>query len=227
MGLYAFEVAILHDVCKAKAGPIKALSLGHPDILATKKELSFISKHFDTDNVEVHQARRNISHVPIIGNARPVFKAMGADLTVIDTRAHLYNVDYEVDLNFPVEKWQSAFDLVIDCGTTEHCFNVGQALKNVANFVAKDGFVYHMVPLCHWNHGFWNFSPGVFYDFYDDNGFIIHRLEAEYRGKFLPVNATTKFEIPNSGRRLNLMCLAERKEIKPITFPLQRKYRGR
>jgi len=103
---------------------------------------------------------------------------------------------------------------------------VGQALRNIALNLDVGGFVYHMVPLCHWNHGFWNFSPTLFADFYDvENGFRVERIEAEFRGRLLPVQTKAKFEIRNSGRRLSMLCVARKLEMKKIVFPMQRKYR--
>lgn len=203
---------------------LRVLSLGHPDILATPEELSFLGCIY-ADPEGVTKSRRGHVKPGIVGNARPVFSAMNCDLTVIDIDKSLYNIDMEADLNYPID-FGVPFDIIVDPGTTEHCLNVGQALVNIANNLRVGGFVYHMVPLCHWNHGFWNFSPTAFADFYDiPNGFKVERIEAEYRGKLLPVKTTGKFEIENRGRRLALMCVARKLEDKKITFPMQRKYR--
>lgn len=223
MGLVGFEVKIISKLCQSFGRRVKALSLGHPDILATPEELSFLGE-LPIDNKEVHDARRTWPEKRIIGNARPVFNAMNADLIVVDVRPHLYNIDVELDLNDPIIA-RPEYDLIIDCGTTEHCFNVGQALKNVANMTALGGYVYHMVPLCSFNHGFWNFSPGVFVDFYEDNGFAIERLTGVRHAEFIPVQRHTKFKLPNNGSKLNLLCIAKRLEIKDINYPMQRKYR--
>jgi hypothetical protein len=55
---------------------------------------------------------------------------------------------------------------VLDCGTTEHCFNVGQAIINAAHAVKPGGAIFHCFPMCVMNHGFWNASPTAFKDFY-------------------------------------------------------------
>lgn len=226
MGLSALELEIIVPLCKEFGRPFTVLSLGHPDILATPRQLlACIGKEIGIDNEGVAKSRRYHVKDGIVGNARLVFDSIGGTLTVIDVR-DLYGVDYIVDLNYP--KVLDRYDFVIDPGTTEHCFNVGTAIKNAARAVRIGGYIYHMVPLCHWNHGFWNFSPGAFADFYEDNGFEILRLEAEYRGNLMPVRKFEKFEIPNNGRRLNLMCLAKRQqEVGALKFPMQHKYRNK
>lgn len=221
MGLYAFEVRIIAGVCANLKKPFEALSLGHPDILATQKELGFLKQKIPIDNQGVLESRNFAPKPSIIGNARPVFEAMGGSLHVIDY-SNVYGVDEIINLN--TENIPGTYDLVIDPGTTEHCFNVGNALVGAASAVKMGGYIYHMVPLCHWNHGFWNFSPCVFADFYEQNGFEIVRLEAEYRGRFSPVKPRQKFEITNHGRKLNLMCVAKRVTDQPIAFATQYKY---
>lgn len=222
MGLYAFEVGIIADICQKLPLPFHVLSLGHPDILATPKELRpILGITLPRDGRGVLESRKYAPHPEIVGNAHILFDALGGTLDCIDTR-EVYNIDVVADLNEPV--CIGEFDLVIDPGTTEHCFNVGQAMKNVANAVKKGGYVYHMVPLCHWNHGFWNFSPCAFVDFYEHNGFQVERIEAEYNGNFMPVDTFNKFAIKNHGRKLNLMCIAKKVKDVPVAFPMQGKY---
>jgi hypothetical protein len=220
MGLYAFEIKKLAELPLPK--PFKVLSFGHPDILATPDELAFIGK-LDSLSAGERLDRKAHYKPDVVGSAHRLFKAMGGELTVADLRPG-YGVDKIVDLNDWRFSWIPDFDLVIDPGTSEHCFCVGTALANMAKNVKVGGYIYHMVPLCHWNHGFWNFSPCAFADFYAANGFKIIEMRAEYKGRFQDVSTQKKFEIANHGRKLNLMCIARRVSDKPIGFPIQSKY---
>ena len=222
MGLYAFEVDIIAGLMSnlTDRKPLSVLSFGHPDILATPLELKHWGE-FTPDNAEVLRERNYHPKPNIIGNAKPLFKALGGELFVIDIRK-TNGVDEIGDLNYAIRPF--ANDIVIDPGTSEHCFNVGQALVNMARCVSMGGYIYHMVPLCHWNHGFWNFSPCAFNDFYEQNGFEVVTLQAEYRGYFQPVVTKGKFEIPTKGRKLNLMCIAKRVKDIDIGFPTQYKW---
>lgn len=226
MGLYSFEIAKLKPLCTPM---FRALSFGHPDILATPEQLEpIVGTILPTDSEEIvsQPSRVNYKGTRIVGNAKIVFEALGGLLHCVD-RYPGYGIDEIVDLNKQGTA-KRTFDLVIDPGTSEHCWNVGEALVNMAQCVKVGGHIYHMVPMAHWNHGFWNFSPCAFNDFYSQNGFEIKELQAEYRGKFMQVelkkDSGVKFEIPNSGRKLNLMCIAQRVEDKKIGYPTQYKY---
>jgi SAM-dependent methyltransferase len=78
------------------------------------------------------------------------------------------------DLNRPApEALHDRFDLIVDGGTTEHVFDVRQALTNIARMLKIGGRVIHISPANNWvNHGFYQFSPTLFYDYYGGNGFV-------------------------------------------------------
>lgn len=92
--------------------------------------------------------------------------------------------DLLFDLNSPElpEKWRGQFDLVLDGGTLEHIFSVGQAMKNIASLVKRGGFIYSIVPCAGWvDHGFYSISPSFFQDFYAANHFEILRLNIQFK----------------------------------------------
>lgn len=223
MGLSAYEIEVIAGASDRRASKW-ALSLGHPDILATPEELKpFVGKLIPIDNAGVRATRKPTPDESIIGAAKPVFEAMGYGLTVIDSR-EVYGVDRIVDLNHSIQYY--GYDLVVDPGTCEHIFDVAQALRNVAEAVRLGGLVYHMVPLCNFNHGFWNFSPVTFTQFYgEQNGFEILQLRGNNRGNWVDVHPYRKFKMQNDGIKLSLMCLAKKVREVEITFPaLQSKY---
>lgn len=66
-----------------------------------------------------------------------------------------------LDLNeeLPI-MYEKKYDLVIDTGTHEHCFNVGTAFINMLKLFKNYGcIVTNMSPMNYPNHGFWNFFP--------------------------------------------------------------------
>jgi len=77
------------------------------------------------------------------------------------------------DLNTPIpENLHGKFATIIDGGTLEHVFDVPQTLQSIASMLAEDGRVVHISPVNSWvNHGFYQFSPTFFWDFYGANGF--------------------------------------------------------
>lgn len=150
-----------------------------------------------------------------------LFEQLGAKLTCVDAIAH-DGREVVADLNYPQELGQ--FDLVIDAGTTEHCFNVGQAIITAANAVKVDGLILHTNPVSMGNHGFYNFNPTLFVDFYRVNGFEIVGLEVRDRsgeGNREKINATARFPLGNNWA---IYCLAMRLEKLPLQYPIQSKY---
>jgi hypothetical protein len=77
------------------------------------------------------------------------------------------------DLNIPLENSNKQFNTIIDFGTSEHVFNVTECLKNISNLCKINGHIVHCLPAnnnC--GHGFWQFSPELFFSIYDNtNGF--------------------------------------------------------
>lgn len=79
------------------------------------------------------------------------------------------------DLNEPVSSsYEELYDIVLDGGTLEHIFNFPIALKNAMCMCKKGGVLVLMTPTTGYNgHGFYQFSPELFVDALNTNGFSI------------------------------------------------------
>ena len=94
------------------------------------------------------------------------------------------NADEIIDLNLPINKGYKEFDSVIDFGTSEHIFNVSQCLKNISSLCKINGQIIHCLPSnnsC--GHGFWQFSPELFFQLYQRKGDIwssIHQSHVQW-----------------------------------------------
>ncbi len=63
------------------------------------------------------------------------------------------------------------YSLVYDGGTLEHVFDTRAALRNIFGLLCTDGVVAHASPVNGWvEHGFYQFSPTFFVDYYHANG---------------------------------------------------------
>lgn len=127
------------------------------------------------------------------------------------------------DLNQPA-RFLSEYDLVIDAGTVEHCFNVAQALINAASAVKPGGYIFHGNSLTMLNHGFYNLNPTLYQSFYSINGFQIETLGCRSnagKGDEIPMRLHMRFagEVNTA-----IYCLARRIEEKPFRYPIQAKY---
>ena len=141
--------------------PCKLLSLGYPDLLIHEPG----PQRFDSREV----ARWHHWNHPV-PDTEAVFKALGIEATYIDIHPSR-GVERVVDLNYPTDL--EGFDLVLDPGTIEHCFNIGQAFQNIAAAVKVGGHVIHTNPMTRANHGFWSISPTAYMDWYETNGFEV------------------------------------------------------
>jgi SAM-dependent methyltransferase len=192
----------------------QVLSLSYPDLLIPEKVLE---QHFKiiptmfTDKADYHKVPYKLPET------RDVFKQLGATLHVTDVVAATGFEDI-IDLNYEADIGQ--FDVVIDPGTVEHCFNVGQAFLNAAHAVKPGGIIYHISPMDMMNHGFYNFNPTLFHDFYTQNGWEIIELNvvSETPNHFsVSARFFSKYEH-------NIICIARRKGFQRMKFPVQAKY---
>ncbi len=219
---------------KEKQGTLKALCLAYPDLLVTQSRLealftaavvATLPLRDDADKIWAWHGLKGAT-TPLY-DTLPLFKALDIDAEVIDIIA-ARGMERIVDLNMPMPSdLEAQFDLVIDTGTCEHCFNVAQAFLNSCAAVTEGGFLVHAAPLTRVNHGFWNFSPTVYPDFLHDNGFKIlymQGMSCDLRNGFkaFDVEAHRRFNAPANAA---IFVVAKRIEVRPFTFPVQYKYR--
>jgi len=101
------------------------------------------------------------------------FKLLGlTDIHAMDY-SDFENADIVHDLNTPVpDEFKNRFDLIVDGGTIEHVFDIKQDLINIATMLRPGGRIIHMTPMNNYvNHGFYQFSPTLFFDYYGVNAF--------------------------------------------------------
>ncbi len=81
--------------------------------------------------------------------------------------------EYVWDLNEKIpEHFAHTFNTVIDSGSLEHVFNVKEALMNMNRLATKNGRIIHITPANNYlEHGFYQFSPTLFIDYYGANKF--------------------------------------------------------
>jgi hypothetical protein len=213
----------------------RVLSLGYPDVLASRSQIASIFGatiaeliDFRSDSAEVqrwHQAGPNGEALPEAGS---LMRALGFELDVVDVFA-ARGGELIADLNEPLpESFRERYAVVLDFGTCEHCFNIAQAARNAAEAVALDGLVIHGSPLNMFNHGFYNLNPTWYYDFYETNGFVVEYLRLIENAVSAPrIGKVPPYEgfrgVPENS---SLLVVARRTELKPVRWPMQRKYRN-
>jgi hypothetical protein len=139
-------------------------------------------------------------------------------------------VEIVVDLNESVGSALTAqYDIILDGGTMEHCFNVPQVLKNILSMTKLGGFIVHVNPLNMFNHGFYSFNPTFYYDYYTQSG---NRLAGDIYGFNGAPLSPQVFKLPASKRfdkapeRACLLVVAQKLVEGETGWPVQTKYLG-
>ena len=82
--------------------------------------------------------------------------------------------DHLFDLNIPEcpSGLHSKFDLIVDGGSLEHCFNLPNALNSIGSMLRENGVIFHTNPAnLMIDHGFFQISPTLYSDYYEAAGF--------------------------------------------------------
>lgn len=164
----------------------------------------------------------------LVGLADPkkVLKKANATLFTMDA-ANWEGCDFVHDLNYPVpeEFWNSA-DMVIDPGTIEHVFNTYEAMMSVHRMLRVGGIAFHHSPLNWINHGYHNFSPCLFIEWYETNNYYVEVFLRDGCGKSVPWNPDPKVTTILPKRSVMDIVAVKKKETEEPVIPNQRRYTG-
>lgn len=137
------------------------------------------------------------------------------------------------DLNYVIpNELQNRFSLIIDGGTLEHLFDIKQSLINIATMLKTGGRIIHFSPASNFvNHGFYQFSPTLFFDYYGANGFgnlkgflVEHNLSNSYPHpvEWFNVGVEGRFA---TNRALEVVFIAEKLATSTVdVVPMQASY---
>lgn len=237
MGMNAFAINMITQVLeKVPHRPVKLVSLGYPDILLPDSVLNLMFGEEVTQSLVVRPDAEKILSwhgmeglVKRVPDSHDFFTRLGVDLSVTDFR-EVRGDELICDLNLPLPtELHNRFDLVFDGGTLEHCFNVAQAIMGMLGMAKVGGYIIHSNPFVLINHGFYNFSPTFYYDFYLQNG---HKLSSQIvasknfgvETKALPVHPTDRMkeDVPIESA---ISVIAQKCNANAPSFPVQHKYR--
>ena len=245
MGLRRNEIQLIVKVLdRAKSisgqGALSVCCLGYPDLLISVKEARALcpfyqGELFVSSNSDATKKWHSVNNVDGLVCAESFFGMWGVKLVVIDVERRVGN-EVILDLNqrdSTARFKEKGYDLVIDNGTLEHCFNIGEAFVNTVRLVKPfGGYILHINPVTMLNHGFYNLNPTLYFDFYSENSFdfldmAITTLDGTERCEFHP---TRRFIVPKTYDRANagsvITVLARRREPRAkISFPTQAKYK--
>jgi hypothetical protein len=178
MAITAFTLGLISRVAAKLERPCRMLSLGYPDMLVTEKQLAeafggeepLKHLHWRDDSEGILKWHGLDGDLARIAETRSVLAMIGVRCDFVDIVASR-GMETIVDLNHPAPAdMLGKYDIVFDGGTLEHCFNVGQVMRNILGFTKVGGYVIHVNPFNMYNHGFFNFNPTFYYDWYARSG---------------------------------------------------------
>jgi hypothetical protein len=146
------------------------LQLGRQNVMVNPIKIFDILNHFGIKS-SIDLNLRDRSDV----NDIFLFKSLGFDSVESIDFDDYEKPTYTHDFNYPIpESFHEKYDAIYDGGTTEHIFNFPESLRNIYKMLKVGGVIMHASPSNDYvDHGFYAFSPTVFYDYYRANGFEI------------------------------------------------------
>lgn len=109
------------------------------------------------------------------------FTALGfRHIDCVDVLKERGDVSIIFDLNQPdiLSVLDGDYDLVLDCGVMEHVFDVRRVFVHITDLLKAGGHAIHIMPGNNtFDHGFYQFSPTLFHDYYKENKFNIKNIE--------------------------------------------------
>ncbi len=196
----------------------KILCLGYPDLLVTREKIKHVFG-FDVEKQTDRGGWHTGKEVPIpLPESQEFFEKLGATIDCVDI-AQDFGIERVVDLNHECDLGK--YDLVIDPGTIEHCFNIGQAIINAANAVRAGGKIFHVPPMTMLNHGFYNICPTLLHDFYVQNNWRLETMFSFGMTGAVGIESTERFRADSEA---SLYFMATRKTDAKLIYPIQTKY---
>jgi hypothetical protein len=172
-----FNVVCTRLLFKAKKLGVnfdKTLTLGRQNLHIREWEMK---KHLNKAGYDGNISKSFYNNNNIY--AEPFLKWLGA--TAADSMdANSYEGSTVIhDLNFPIpETLKGKYSVVIDGGSLEHVFNFPVAIKNCMDMIQPGGYFIAFSPANnHFGHGFYQFSPELFYRVFSaKNGFRMMKM---------------------------------------------------
>ncbi|PKL52500.1 MAG: hypothetical protein CVV37_00945 [Nitrospira bacterium HGW-Nitrospira-1] len=185
MGFIKGNIAPLLKEAKQRPFYGSLLCLGYPDVYFTADQFRGICAYYKIDidpSVELHTSKRTWFHESGFLSGESLFKSIGFQEVVTMDYSEFEGASVLFDLNttdLPVEL-NNRFDFIADHGhgTLEHVFHIPNALNNIFKMLRVDGRVLISCPTSNFvDHGFYMFSPTLFFDYFTANQFDIHSIQ--------------------------------------------------
>jgi len=180
MAINPSDLPLLIEAAKVNPFHGSLLTLGRQEVLVTNRALQKVARtlSFDLAEGDAPAEGEGADHTgEALLSDTELFRALGF--------SEVHSMDYSEyetptilhDLNRadPPKELLECFDVVLDRGTSEHVFHTPNLLSSLIRMTKVGGRIIHFVPSSnHIDHGFYMYSPTLFYDYYTANGLEIN-----------------------------------------------------
>jgi hypothetical protein len=170
MGLSAYDAAMLVELVQHLPRRQTVVCLGMPRLRFSARSLERWSRRVGGS----WRARGTNVDSPL--DARSFFLSLGFERCLALDMSGYEGAQIIHDLNSTelAEEHRGIADCVVDAGTLEHVFQLPAALGTIFELLRADGMVIHTTPANGYlDHGFYQISPTLYYDYYRANQFRV------------------------------------------------------
>ena len=160
----------------------RLLTLGKQDVFFTSPKLEKMAEEFGVKlnkNIKVTYSLNQFSKQKGYISDVFLFKALGfSEVKSIDVNDYeSTDIMFDLNNNEVPKELVGKFDVIMDSGTTEHIFHIPNCLNNLNMMLKKGGRIICCLPTSNYvDHGFYMFSPTLFWDYYSANKFDINNI---------------------------------------------------
>lgn len=153
--------------------------------ILVKNNFASIGKDGLCFKYDIYRYAKTLQYCHLVENMvlddKVFFGALGYESFSCDYSSY-EDPDFLLDLNSDVGVVEKKYDVVFNGGTFEHVFNPVNAFKHANSLLKVGGICVHLAPSNNFsNHGYYQFSPCLFEDYYKRSGYDILEHKIIYR----------------------------------------------
>ncbi len=168
-------------------------------------------------------------------NSQYLFTMLGSKSVLASDASKYENPDLIINLNKKLSRnLHNKFENIVDIGTLEHIFDTKTTLENYVKMLKKGGYLLIAVPSSNMiDHGFYCFSPTLFFDYFSLNGFDILSSYLRESSPFIYEYKSKIYEYKNLGMEIPflsdravefIILMKKKKNVKKLIVPNQSVY---
>ncbi len=189
MGISLRELRRVLEHPQLQHRPLNLLDIGSQNLhgAGVQEIIDFV--HLFTDSVDKAQLQDYANLLsqgaevhPTLGGmngawAGDLIERVGIKYTAFDIFEGYGTTIFDLNEEDLYDPHRGAYDIVLNCGTTEHVLNQMNSFRVIHDATKVGGFIYNSLPMTGFlNHGYFNYNPLLFDELAQVNGYKIHRL---------------------------------------------------